>query len=142
MTSHTSQYPTTFYRISLKAIIRNQKGEVLVNKEQGRGSWGLPGGGWDHGETDMECLKRELHEEVGYTGKLEARLVAVTPEPFWMPTKQAWLLWIVYEVTPENMDFSVGEESDEIAFVDPAIFKGSPDKSEQLVYELCTQKAA
>ena len=114
---------------------------MLANKEHGHGSWSLPGGGWDHGETDMECLKRELHEEVGYTGELEARLVAVTPEPLWMPTKQAWLVWIVYEVTPENMDFSVGEESDEIAFVDPASFKDSAARSEQLAYTFCANQS-
>jgi len=66
-----ANYPSTFYRVSLKAIIRNEKGEVLVNKEQGRTSWGLPGGGWDHGESQLDCMKRELKEEIGYEGGAE-----------------------------------------------------------------------
>lgn len=135
---HISQYPSTYYRVSLKAIIRNDKGEVLVNKEHGRKHWSLPGGGWDHGETDIECLKRELFEEVGYTGEIEARPVATTREPLFMPNRQAWLLWIVYDVKPEHMEFSIGEESDEIAFVNPSMFKDSDGIGEKLVYEFCT----
>ncbi|HEY1085772.1 MAG TPA: NUDIX hydrolase [Candidatus Saccharimonadales bacterium] len=132
-----SQYPSTFYRVSLKAIIRNEKGEVLVNKEHGRDHWSLPGGGWDHGESDIECLKRELHEEVGYKGNLTAKVIDVLQEPIWMSSSKAWLLWIVYEVIPENMEFSVGEESDEIAFVDPIAFKDSEGIAERLVYKFC-----
>ncbi len=29
--------------------------------------WATPGGGVDHGEAHTEALRRELHEEVGYT---------------------------------------------------------------------------
>ena len=129
--------PSTYYRISLKAIIRNDKGEVLVNRENGRDSWSLPGGGWDHGETDIECIKRELYEELGYKDELTAKPVATTREPIFMPTKKAWLLWIVYEVTPETMEFGVGEESDEIMFADPALFKDSDSIGERLIYKFC-----
>jgi len=132
-----SVIPSSFYRISLKAIIRNDKGEVLVNREDGRDHWSLPGGGWDHGETDIECLKRELFEEVGYTGELTAKPIATTREPMFMPTKKAWLLWIVYEGAPETMEFTVGEESDEIKFADPELFKNSESRSERLIYQFC-----
>ena len=67
---HPSQYPNTFYRVSVKAIIRDNEGRILVNKEGSSSSWGLPGGGWDHGETEREALARELEEEIGYTGHL------------------------------------------------------------------------
>ena len=135
-----SKYPSTYYRVSLKAIIRNEKGEVLVNKEKGRDHWSLPGGCWDHGETDIECLKRELYEEIGYEGELTAHPVATTQELIFMPTKQAWLLWIVYDVTLATMDFSIGEESDEVAFVNPESFKSSTALGEQLVYKFCVGK--
>ena len=71
MTSHTSQYPNTFYRVSLKAVIRDSDGRVLVNKEQDSTTWNLPGGGWDHGESEFEALARELKEEIGYDGEYE-----------------------------------------------------------------------
>lgn len=127
--------PSSYYRISLKVIIRNENGEILVNREKGRADFSLPGGGWDHGETDIECIKRELFEEVGYKGELTAKPVATSRKPMFMPTKKAWLLWIVYEVEPENMNFVVGEESDEIMFVNPNDFKDSQSYSERLIYE-------
>ena len=130
-----SKYPTTFYRVSLKAVIRNDKGEVLVNRERGHGNWSLPGGGWDHGESVTACLKRELQEEVGYEGELEARLLGVTEEAMYMPTKQGWLLWHVYEVTPANMDFSVGVDGEALMFADPRQFAGSESRAERLIYQ-------
>lgn len=41
-------YPTTFYRVSVKALIKNDKNEILVVKES-QDFWSLPGGGLDHG---------------------------------------------------------------------------------------------
>lgn len=127
-----SKYPSTFYRISLKAVIRNERGEVLVVRENS-GTWDLPGGGWDHGETAMACLKRELNEEVGYEGELQARLLGVTENAMYMPTKQSWLLWHVYDVTTENMNFSFGVDSDEMMFADPAQFRESASPIERLI---------
>ncbi len=117
--NHVSQYPSTFYRVSLKAIIRDKMGNVLLCKEGSSDAWSLPGGGWDHGETEHEALARELLEEVGYNGDFSAQIIGT--EVFWLESKQAYLLWLVYEVTPENMDFSVGRDSSEIAFVDPSL---------------------
>ncbi len=67
------QYPSTYYRVSLKAIIRNDKNEVLCVKENGDW-WELPGGGIEHGEDVMVALKRELAEEIDYHGNLEYSL--------------------------------------------------------------------
>lgn len=132
---YQTDIPSGYYRISLKVIIRNEKNEVLVNREAGRAEWGLPGGGWDHGETVVECIKRELFEELGYEGNITARQVGVTDVPMWMPTKKGWLLWMVYEVTPDTLEFEAGHGSDEVKFVDPAIFKDSTKIGEKLIYK-------
>ena len=42
-------YPNTFYRVSVKALIKNEQDQVLVIKEN-QDTWSLPGGGLDHGE--------------------------------------------------------------------------------------------
>jgi len=128
-----SQYPSTFYRVSLKAVVRNKKGEVLVNKEYDSSDWSLPGGGWDHGETEHEALARELKEEVGYEGEFTSRPFAT--EVFWVESKQAWLLWIVYEVETEHKGFSIGEYSTEVAFMDPQAFKDSMNRTEQWIFD-------
>ncbi len=118
---HESIYPSTYYRVSLKAVIHDEQGRILVNKEYDFETWSLPGGGWDHGETEHEALARELKEEVGYEGEFTAtpRATAVT----WLESKQAYLLWIVYDVNPENMNFRIGEDSTEIAFIHPDEFR-------------------
>ncbi|TWP21216.1 NUDIX hydrolase [TM7 phylum sp. oral taxon 352] len=68
------------YRISLKALIYNDAGQILVVKEDGRPLWDLPGGGMDYSETFESALKRELYEEVGYKGNLRYQLFDASDE--------------------------------------------------------------
>ena len=133
MEQHLSKYPSTFYRVSLKAIIRNEKGEVLLVKEYDAIDWSLPGGGWDHGEAEHEALARELREETGFQGNFTSRPVATAV--FWTESKQVWLLWIVYEVEPDNKNFVVGEWSNDVAFVDPRQLKHSGHRTERWIYD-------
>ena len=128
----SGKYPNTFYRVSLKAIIRNKNNEVLVVKEKGS-QWSLPGGGMEHGEDVHEALKRELYEEVLIDSTFRETLV--DSATMYLERKEAWLLWLVFKVEIENLAYGVGEDADEVAFVNPAIFKDSPYLSEQLVYK-------
>ena len=59
-----AQLPSSFYRVTAKALIKDNDGRLLVvvNKD---GHYEIPGGGLEHNETFEECLKRELHEELG-----------------------------------------------------------------------------
>lgn len=130
-----SKYPDTFYRVSLKAVIRNSKGEVLVHKERGGSDWNLPGGGWSHGETVHEALARELREEIGY--QEDFAMVLKDTAVFWLEPKQAWLLWIVYDVKTQRDTFIVGADSTEIAFADPASFKDASGFEMRWLHEHC-----
>ena len=53
-----------FYRVSIKALIRDSEGRYLLIQES-NGKWELPGGGLDYGESPQEGLKREVKEEMG-----------------------------------------------------------------------------
>lgn len=82
----------SLYRISLKCLIKNNDGKILVVKESGREFWDLPGGGVEYGEGILSAVARELKEEVG-------------------------------------------NDVDEIQFINPILFKNSESESEQKIYE-------
>jgi 8-oxo-dGTP diphosphatase len=53
---------------------------LLLGKRKncyGEGTWGLPGGHLEQGESVLDCAQRELKEELDITG-INFRLVAVT----------------------------------------------------------------
>lgn len=58
------EIPDAFYRISTKLLIKKE-GLLLVVKDTTNGTWEIPGGGLDHGETIKQTAKREIHEELG-----------------------------------------------------------------------------
>ena len=100
MNTPPSKYPNTFYRVSIKAIIRNGKNEVLVIKEH-QDKWELPGGGLDHGEAPHDCLRREFAEELGITNeftetfqKIETQYMASRPDK----ELDFWKMSIYYDV--------------------------------------------
>lgn len=133
MNSRISKYPDAFYRVSLKAIIRNAKGEVLCVQE-GSESWSLPGGGMDHGETEHEALARELKEEVAYEGSFTCRPLGI--ESRYLLWRQAYLLWIVYEVECEETPPALaGVDALAAEYLDTTLFHDSTDTAEALVYK-------
>lgn len=133
MNSKISKYPEAMYRVSLKAIIRNQHGEVLCVQEGSR-AWSLPGGGMDHGETEHEALARELKEEIAYEGAFTCRPIGV--ESRYMSWRQTYLLWIVYEVECEQTPPAIaGVDALDAAYHDTRKFRDSTNVAEQLVYK-------
>lgn len=54
---HETTYPDTFYCVSVKALIKNNKGELLVLKED-QDTRSLPGGGFEQPQDakNMEAI--------------------------------------------------------------------------------------
>jgi 8-oxo-dGTP pyrophosphatase MutT (NUDIX family) len=124
----------SLYRVSLKCLIKNDKGELLLVKEAGRDFWDLPGGGMDHGENIDAAIARELLEEVGYLSDFTYRVVGLD-EPIQLLSREVWQLRVILDVTPNEMTFSVGVDADEIQFMDPALFKDAELAQERKIYE-------
>lgn len=126
----SGNYPNTFYRVAVKALIKNDKGQVLLVKENSD-KWDLPGGGLDHDEEPEDGIKRELEEEIGVSSGVTVGKI-VKQKSFWIDDKKAWLMWIVYEVKlADQTDFHPGEGVTDIAFIDPRSFGTSEDDRER-----------
>jgi len=125
------------YRISLKCLVRNEKGEVLVVKETGRTWWDLPGGGMDHGENIKTAIAREMKEEVTLEGDFVYKVIDVD-EPAHLSAHNFWQLRLIYAVMPRNMIFTAGEDGDEVEFKDPNSFKDSESEVERRIYKYST----
>jgi 8-oxo-dGTP pyrophosphatase MutT (NUDIX family) len=133
------KYPEAMYRVSLKVIIRNAAGEVLVVKENGP-DWSLPGGGIDHGEDIGEALKRELYEEVLIDASFTYVYKGV--EIFYIEHRQRWQMWLIYELNiGGDYTYGKGVDAREVMFASPVTFKKSKRDWEQLIYKWCTKKA-
>ena len=73
------------FRAGVVMVVRREDGAILVGeRSDAPGSWQLPQGGVDPGESPVEAAWRELHEETGLTD-IDVRLVSELPD------------WIVYE---------------------------------------------
>lgn len=68
------------FRANVVAIVTNDKGRVMAfERTDVPGSWQLPQGGVDDGETPLEAAWRELGEETGLTKK-DVELVDEFPD--------------------------------------------------------------
>lgn len=62
-----SQKNDELYRKNVGVVLRNKEGCLFVGRRFGSSlnSWQLPQGGIIEGETEEECLTREIREEIG-----------------------------------------------------------------------------
>lgn len=130
------KYPEAFYRVSVKAIIRRIDGTILCVREH-NSEFSLPGGGLIQGESVHRGLARELSEEVAPSREdFTERPIGL--DAFYVQHKNDWQMWALYEVEyPELPEFAVGEDGDEIAWIDPRSFKDSKWLSQRAIYKWC-----
>ena len=106
-----------FYRVSVKGIVIDEAGRVLLTREE-NGQWEILGGGLDHGEDPIEGLRREIREEAG----LAVTKVSESPKYFITvphPKGTHHFVNVIYEVELASLDFIPSEECQELRFFSP-----------------------
>lgn len=126
-------YPNTFYRVTIKAFITNEIGHVLVVRE-GHDFWSLPGGGLDHGESQQNCLRREIMEELNVDSVEVDELMY--SKSFYLDRKNAWLLWNVYKVKIDAENFIPSDGVTDAKYINPLEYEHSNDMFEKSVFEV------
>lgn len=106
-----------YYRVSVKGIVIDDEGRILLTRED-NGEWELLGGGLDHEEDPLDGLKREIFEETGL------KVSSVSERPLYFITvkrrnKDTYVANVIYEITLENMDFTPSDECQELRFFRP-----------------------
>ena len=124
-------------RVTLKAVILDDKGRILVVKERGRDWWDIPGGGIDHGETIEQALKRELYEEVLFKGDFEFEVLLVE-DPHYLESLNLYQMRITFLVRPNSMVFAKGDDGDEVKFIDADIYEKSDLWTERQIFKFST----
>jgi 8-oxo-dGTP pyrophosphatase MutT (NUDIX family) len=87
--------------------------KLVVVKDR-LGDLQIPGGGWEHGESFEDCLRREVMEELGVGIKI------ISPEMFMYRAQdqRGYLsLRIACFITPENYHFTPGDDMVEAKLV-------------------------
>ena len=113
MTNEITNIPNCYYRISIKALILDDEKRFLLTLEN-NGKWEFPGGGMDFGEKPLECLAREIKEEMGL------EVTHINERPSYVLTLQhssgVWICHILYEAKTKNLDFTPSNECVETRF--------------------------
>lgn len=108
-------FPPAFYRVSIKALIRDGN-KILFNYEKEKNYYALPGGGLNWGEDPREALKREVMEEIG------CKVICIADQPtFVLPhivhnnRDMDWFynLIVCFEAKIDTADIKGTEECDE-----------------------------
>lgn len=108
----------SLYRISVKGLIKDEKGRYLLIRTTGEG-WEFPGGGMDHGETPRQAVERELQEELGINVSVTSQNPIYVSSDLTKHGKRAgmWRMWLVYAAEADTDQIVISDSVDALDWV-------------------------
>ncbi|MDA3821480.1 MAG: NUDIX hydrolase, partial [Bacteroidales bacterium] len=103
-------------KIDVRAVIFNDKDEILMVKEQADGNWSLPGGWADIGFTPAEIAVKETSEEAGIDVEPKKVLAIFDKKCHNHPPDLYYAYKIFIECIPLNLDLKTGYETSDAGF--------------------------
>jgi 8-oxo-dGTP diphosphatase len=104
----------------VSAVVRNDRGQILLGRRSDDGSWGLPAGAIDPGEQPADAVVREIYEETGVLAAIDriggvALNRAIYPNGDVCEYLNVWFRCHAVSGEPRVND----DESTEVAWFDP-----------------------
>jgi 8-oxo-dGTP diphosphatase len=100
------------FSVAAYAVVRNERGEVLLTRRRDGDEWVLPGGTVEHGEPPWDAMVREVREETGLEVEVD-RLVGAYAK------KREADLVLVFEAPPRGGEVRESDERDAAQFFAP-----------------------
>ncbi|MFC2089391.1 NUDIX hydrolase [Bacteroidota bacterium] len=103
-------------KVDIRAVVFNEKNEILMVREQMDGRWSLPGGWADVGFTPAEIAEKETYEEAGVTVKPEKVLAIFDKKCHNHPPDLYYAYKIFIECTLLSSIINTGYETTDAGF--------------------------
>ena len=103
-------------KIDVRAVIFNDRDEILMVRERIDSKWSLPGGWCDVGYTPTETAEKETFEEAGIKVKVKRLLAVFDKKCHDHPEDLFYAYKIFLECTAEDYEVSTGMETLDAGF--------------------------
>lgn len=131
MTERTN-FPNAFYRVGVKAVIKNDANQVLCVHDTGDDTWSLPGGGLDHGDDIKSGMAREFVEEIDYSGdfSMEFRDTCI----YYSRAIGAHVLYMIFDVElHEAYEPRAGVDAREVSYLEESDLVNYSDSQAEII---------
>jgi len=103
-------------KVDVRAVIFNERDEILMVKERVDSRWSLPGGWCDVGYTPTETAEKEVLEEAGISVKVSRLLAIFDKKCHDHPEDLFYAYKIFLECEAENHKITTGMETLDVGF--------------------------
>ncbi|MDB2294150.1 NUDIX domain-containing protein [Halorubrum ezzemoulense] len=110
--------------VSVRGVIHNADGHILVVQRSTDQDWELPGGRLSRGESPRQGLRREIHEETG----LDVEVAEIVKANSWVNTADEGRFAVHYDCGQTDGSVELSDEHVDSKWV-------RPEKTEQLLCE-------